>query len=147
MKSTLRPGLTHTLSFTVTNAKTVPALYPESAQFAAMPAVFATGFMVGLFEWACMELLAPHLDDGEGSLGTGVEFTHVAATPPGLTVVVTAELVSVEGRSLEFRVQGEDGLDVIGGGKHSRAVVRFDKFAQRMAEKAERARRAGNRTG
>lgn len=140
MKSTIRAGLTQDLSFTVTNAKTVPALYPESAQFAGMPAVFATGFMVGLFEWACMELLAPHLEEGEGSLGVGVEFTHLAATPPGLTVLVRAELTGIEGRNLEFKVEGHDGLDVIGGGTHRRAVVRFDKFAQRTAEKLERAR-------
>ena len=48
-----------------------------------MPAVFATGFMVGLMEWTCIQLLAPHLDAGEGSLGAHVDVSHMAATPPG----------------------------------------------------------------
>ena len=67
MKPTLAPGVTHRLSFTVTEAKTVPFLYPESPDFVAMPKVFATGFMVGFVEWACLKALAPHLDEGEGS--------------------------------------------------------------------------------
>ncbi len=62
MKETFRPGLTHTLKFTVPEEKTVPHLFPESPGFAAMPKVLATGYMVGLFEWACIELMAPHLD-------------------------------------------------------------------------------------
>ena len=90
MKPTLQPGITHTHTFRVTAAKTVPALYPEAASFQAMPAVFATGYLTGLLEWACVELLAPYLDVGEGSLGTMVNFTHDAPTPPGLTVTVEA---------------------------------------------------------
>src|ERR1700694_75215 len=81
MKATLKPGLTHRLTYRVPADKTVPHLYPESPMFRAMPAVFATGFMVGLFEWACTELLNMHLDPGEGSLGIHVDFTHTAATP------------------------------------------------------------------
>ena len=66
MKPSLVPGITHSHRFTVTEAKTVPGLYPESPDFVAMPKVFATGFMVGFIEWACLELLKPHLDEGEG---------------------------------------------------------------------------------
>jgi fluoroacetyl-CoA thioesterase len=143
MKPTLVAGLTHVHRFTVTAGKTVPALYPEAPEFTAMPAVFATGYMVGLFEWACIELIAPHLDPGEGSLGTAVNFTHTAATPPGLTIAVTATLTKVDGRSLDFHVSGHDGLDPIGEGAHRRAVVTWDKFTPRVADKLKRARDAG----
>ncbi len=83
MKASLKPGLKHQLIFRVPEEKTVPYLYPESPDFSAMPKVLATGFMVGLFEWACIELLKDHLDPGEGSLGIAVAFDHVAPTPPG----------------------------------------------------------------
>src|SRR5476649_791551 len=56
MKPTLKPGLKRSLSFKVPKNKTVPHLYPEAVSFQTMPEVFATGFMVGLFEWACTEL-------------------------------------------------------------------------------------------
>ncbi len=84
MKATLKPGLTHRFTYQVPQNKTVPHLYPEVAEFQAMPEVFATGFMVGLMEWTCMQLLAPHLDPGEGSLGVHIDVSHTAATPPGL---------------------------------------------------------------
>lgn len=139
MKTTMQPGLTHKFAFKVSDAKTVPQLYPESAIFTGMPRVFATGYMVGLFEWACTELLAKHLDTGEGSLGTHVDFSHEAATPPGLTVTVEARVISVEGPKVSFEVSGHDGIDRIGGGRHERFVVKWDKFNARVADKAKRA--------
>ena len=139
MKPTLQPGLKRKLSFQVTDNQTVPHIYRESTLLQTMPAVFGTPFMVGLFEWACTELLAEHLDPGEGSVGTHVDFTHDAATPPGMTVTVEAECVEVEGARVRFRVKGHDGVDSIGGGEHERFVVNWDKFNARVAEKAKRA--------
>ena len=72
MKPSLQPGLTYSFSYKVPENKTVPYTYPESPIIAGMPKVFATGFMIVLMEWACAELIAPHLDAGEGSLGTRV---------------------------------------------------------------------------
>lgn len=136
MKATLQPGLTYTHRFTVTRNHTVPALLPESREFVAMPPVLATGFMVGIFEWACVELLRPHLDSGEGSLGTHVDFSHAAATPPNFTLEVVATLTRVEGRSLHFSVRGHDGVDLIGEGTHRRAIVTWQRFEAKMAAKA-----------
>jgi fluoroacetyl-CoA thioesterase len=139
MKPSLKPGLTHRLSFRVTERQTVPNFYPESPMFSAMPAVFATGYMVGLFEWCCTELLNQHLDPGEGSLGIHVNFSHLAATPPGLTVTVDCEVTKVDGKRVRFRVRGHDGVEAIGEGEHERAVVNYKKFNQRVAEKAQAA--------
>lgn len=136
MKDTLRPGLRHELRFTVSRAKTVPALYPEAPEFLAMPEVFATGFMVGLLEWACVRVIADHLDPGEQSVGTAIDATHEAATPPGMEVVVQAELVAVEGRRLSFTVEARDGRDLISRGRHERVVIDRTRFDQRLAAKA-----------
>ncbi len=84
MKDTLKPGIESELSFRIPESKTVPALYPESAEFQAMPGVFATGFLVGFIEWACIQAVNPHLDwPEEQTVGTRIDVTHVAATPPG----------------------------------------------------------------
>ena len=139
MKPTLVPGLTHTFSYAVPENKTVPYTYPESDIIANMPKVFATGFMIVLMEWACAELLAPHLDAGEGSLGTHVDVSHAAATPPGMTVTVDAELAEAKGRKLVFKVRAHDGLDLIGEGRHERVVVAWDRFKAKVAEKAKAA--------
>ena len=136
MKPSLKPGLKHRFSYTVPESKTVPFTYPESPEIAAMPKVFATGFMVVLMEWTCIQLLAPHLDAGEGSVGIHVDVSHVAATLPGQTVTVDVECVAVDGKRLTFAVKGHDGVDLIGEGRHERFVVTWDKFNERLAAKA-----------
>jgi fluoroacetyl-CoA thioesterase len=139
MKPTLQPGLTYTHTYTVPSAKTVPNLYPDAPEFVAMPAVFATGYMVGLMEWACMKVMAPHLDEGEGSLGVDINVNHTAATLPGQTVTVVAECIEVKGRRLTFKVTAHDGIDKIGEGTHGRAVVPWDRFKASVNAKADRA--------
>jgi fluoroacetyl-CoA thioesterase len=59
MKDSLQSGLTFEFSFRIPEEKTVPYLYPESPEFQVMPKVLATGFMVGLFEWALRVGLHP----------------------------------------------------------------------------------------
>ena len=132
MKPTLKPGMRHRFSYKVPENKTVPYTYPESPEIAAMPKVFATGFMIVLMEWACTQLLAPHLDPGEGSLGVHVDVSHLAATPPGMTVT---ECVAVAGARVSFKVKAHDGLDLIGEGRHERFIVMWDKFNARLATK------------
>jgi len=139
MKPTLVPGLKHTFSYVVPENKTVPYTYPESDIIANMPRVFATGFMIVLMEWACADLLAPHLDAGEGSLGTHVDVSHLAATVPGQTVKVDVEVDEVKGRKLVFKVWAHDGIDLIGEGRHERVVVAWDRFNAKVAEKARAA--------
>ena len=101
-----------------------------------MPEVFATGFMIVLMEWACTELLAGHLQEGEGSVGVHVDVSHLAATPPGMTVTVDAECVEVVDQRVAFSVKAHDGMDLIGEGRHERFVVAWDKFNARVAAKA-----------
>ena len=136
MKATLKSGLTHRFTYRVPAEKTVPHLYPEAPEFQAMPEVLATGYLVGLMEWTCIQLLAPHLDAGEGSLGTHVDVSHIAATPAGLNVTIDAECTGVTGRRASFRVRAHDGVDLIGEGRHERAIVAWDRFNAKVAEKA-----------
>ena len=140
MKTTLRAGLKHEFSYQVPENKTVPYLYPEAEAFRAMPPVFATGFMVGLIEWACLDAIQPHLDAGEQSVGTDVRLTHTAATPPGLTVTVKLTLERVEGRKLAFSVSAHDGVDTISEGTHERFVIDAARFMQKVREKAAASR-------
>ena len=135
MKATLKPGLTHRFSYRVPENKTVPHTFPESPEIAAMPKVFATGFMIVLMEWTCTQLMAPHLDPGEGSLGVHVDVSHLAATPAGMTVTVDAECTEVTGQRVAFHVKAHDGIDLIGEGRHERFVVMWDKFNARLAAK------------
>jgi fluoroacetyl-CoA thioesterase len=136
MQPTLRPGIRHQHKYKVPPSKTVPALYPESEDFVAMPEVFATGFLVGFLEWACVLAIKPHLDwPEELTLGTHIDVSHEAGTPPGLEVTATVELVAVEGKKLTFKVEAHDGVDVIARGRHERVIVKRAKFDAKMAAK------------
>ncbi len=139
MKDSLQAGLRFEFSFLVPENKTVPCLYPESPEFQAMPQVLATGFMVGLFEWACIQAINPHLDwPREQTVGIDIRVNHTAATPPGLTVTVKGSLDRVEGRKLTFSLVADDGLDTISEGSHERFVIDAAKFNAKVAAKMSR---------
>lgn len=136
MKDTLKPGISYTHTFTVPPAKTVPALYPEAEEFRVMPEVFATGFLVGLIEWACIKAVNPHLNwPNEQTVGTHIDLSHEAATPVDFTVSARVELVAVEGKKLVFDVEAHDGKDRIARGRHERFVIDREKFDARLAAK------------
>jgi fluoroacetyl-CoA thioesterase len=136
MKETLKPGIRYEHRFVIPQSKTVPALYPESEEFVLMPEVFATGFLVGFLEWACIRAINPHIDwPQEQTVGTHIDVSHEAATPPGLEVTATVELIAVEGRKLVFNVEAHDGVDLISKGRHERFVINKEKFVAKLGAK------------
>ena len=136
MKDTLKPGIESEFTFRIPESKTVPALYPESAEFQEMPEVFATGFMVGFLEWACIKAINPHLDwPAEQTVGTHIDVSHIAATPVGFEVTAKVKLIEVDGRRLVFEVEAHDGVDLISKGRHERYIITKDNFDLKMKEK------------
>jgi fluoroacetyl-CoA thioesterase len=136
MKDTLKAGIRYEHKFVVPPSKTVPLLYPESEEFLAMPEVFATGFLVGLLEWACIKAINPYLDwPNEQTVGTHIDVSHQAATPPGLEVTATVELIAIEGRKLTFSVEAHDGVEMISKGLHQRFIINKEKFVAKVCEK------------
>ena len=143
MSDSLRPGLSFEFNFAIPESKTVPYLYPESEEFQMMPKVLATGFMIGLIEWACIKFINGYIDwPKEQTVGIDVKLSHSAATPPGLTVNVKGELVKIEGRKLTFSIVATDGVDVISEGTHERFIV----DAERFSSKVEKKRNTNNRS-
>ena len=136
MKETLKSGIRYVHKITVPQSKTVPAFYPEAEEFLAMPEVFATGFLVGFLEWACIKAINPHLDwPEEQTVGTHINVSHEAATPVGLEVTAMVELIAVEGRKLFFTVEAHDGVDLISKGTHERFVIDKAKFETKAQAK------------
>ena len=137
MKASLKPGLEHAFTFVVPESKIVPALYPESPEFQEMPHVFATGFLVGLIEWTCIQAVNPHIDwPDEQTVGTKIAIDHTAATPAGLRVTTSVRLVEVDRRRLVFAVQAHDGVDTISRGTHERFVIDAATFNRNVRAKS-----------
>jgi len=138
MKNTLQIGIKHTHTFDINDSKTVQSLLPESKEFQALPNVFATGYMVGLIEWTCIQALNPYLDWlEEQTVGTHIDVSHIAGTPPGLSVTVKVKLVKIDGRCLVFEVEANDGIDLISRGRHERYVINKNKFDLKMNNKSK----------
>lgn len=139
MKDTLKVGIQYTHQFVVPQSKTVPALYPEADEFLAMPEVFATGFLVGFLEWACIKAINPHLDwPHEQTVGTHIDVSHLAATPARLTVTAKVKLVAIDGKKLTFEVEAHDSVDLISQGKHERFIINRKKFDAKLALKTQK---------
>ena len=136
MKKELRAGLTFRHRYRVPENKTVPHVFEESALFQTMPEVFATAFMVGLMEWACMEALRPYMDESEISLGTNICVTHSSATPVGMTVNVDVSLLEVNGPKTKWSITARDDKDVIGERTHERFSIAKTKFEEIVAKKS-----------
>lgn len=136
MKPSLVPGVTASHDYRVDKANTVPHLAMDRSTFDDIPEVLATAYMVVMMEGAATKALKPHLEANEGSVGVSVHVTHLAATLPGQTVTATAEVVSVDGRKITFKVTAHDGIDKIGEGTHQRAIVPWDRFKSGIAAKA-----------
>lgn len=140
MKDTLQPGLIVDFTYKVPEDKTVPFLFPDIEEGKVMPKVFATGFMVGLFEFSCIKALNPHLDwPKEQTVGIGISMTHTAATPAGMTIKVKGKLEKMEGRKLIFSLEAHDGIDKISEATHERFVINAEKFNSAVDAKKAKA--------
>ena len=97
--------------------------------------VLATPVMINLIEAAALDAVERLLPDGHQSLGTRLDVRHFAATPIGMKVRASAELIKVEGRTLLFRVGAQDEKEAIGDGTHKRVIVNVARFDQRVQKK------------
>ena len=136
MTTTLQEGMEFEIAYEVPADKTVPHLYPEFDEGRRMPEVFATGYMVGLFEFACIKFINAHIDwPRQQTVGIHINVSHTAATPPGFTVTVKGRLEKIDGRKLTFSIEARDGVDTISKGSHDRFIIDADKFNASVAKK------------
>ena len=123
------PGLTGTTEIVVGPEHTAP--FVGSGRIA----VLATPVMINLIEAAALAAIEHLLPPGHQSLGIHLEVSHVAATPVGLRVTASAEVLRIEGRTITFRVEARDEFEPIGGGTHQRVVVSVARFDERVQRK------------
>ena len=102
--------------------------------------VLATPVMINLMEAAALDAVERLLPTGHQSLGIRLDVRHYAATPVGMRVRATAELVTVDGRTLDFRVEARDEKEPVGDGLHQRVVVNVARFDERVQKKIAKER-------
>jgi fluoroacetyl-CoA thioesterase len=127
--SKLKPGRIGRASLVVGDEHTAPRVGSGRV------GVLATPVMINLFEAAALACAEDLLPEGHQSLGIHLDVRHIAATPVGMAVHATAELIAVDGRNLTFRVEARDEREVIGDGTHARVVVNVGRFVARVQRK------------
>ena len=127
--SHLEPGLTGSAELLVGVEHTAPSIG------SGLVPVLATPVMINVIEAAALAAVEHFLPDGHQSLGIHLDVRHFAATPIGMRVRATAELVAVDGRTLTFRVEARDDKEPIGDGTHQRVVVNVARFDARVQKK------------
>lgn len=98
--------------------------------------VLATPMMIALIEKTCNECVLPHLEPGQGTVGTLVNVAHTAATPIGMRVWCDAELTDVDRRRLVFSVKAYDECGLIGEGTHERFIIDTSRFIEKVKAKS-----------
>jgi len=126
----LRPGLKDSVALTVGEEHTAPSIGSGAIH------VLGTPVMINLMEAAALAAAEHMLPEGHQSLGIHLDVSHLAATPVGMKVQATAEVVAVEGNRIKFRVEARDEADLIGEGTHERIVVNVERFDRRVRKKA-----------
>ena len=129
MSPQLKPGIAGKANLVVAEEHTAPRVGSGRVH------VLATPVMINLIEAAALAAIEHLLPEGYQSLGTLLEVRHIAATPVGMRVTASAEVISVEGRLVRFRVEAHDEKDLIGDGTHERVVVNVAKFDERVRRK------------
>ena len=129
LASRLHTGLTGTFSVVVADEHTAPFVGSGKVR------VLATPVLINLIEAAALACCEHLLPEGHQSLGIHLDVRHIAATPVGMQVKATAELVKIEGRTLTFRVEARDERELIGDGTHQRVMVNVERFDQRVQKK------------
>ena len=116
------------------SCEVVPGNTAAAAGSGALP-VFATPSMIALMEKAAMDSVQPFLAEGQGTVGTRIEVSHLAATPVGMTVRAETELTEIDRKRLTFLVRAYAGGELIGEGRHERFIVDSERFLQKAEAK------------
>lgn len=135
MKESLKAGLTTTARIDVDEGRTISFMGDEVR-------AYATPNLLYDIEMTCRNLLLEHIDDGQDSVGTHIDLSHLAATPLGMWVELTVTVESVNGRAVNFEFKGRDATDKICRGKHSRFIVDVEQTVAHLKGKIQAANAA-----
>ena len=127
--SRLQPGLIGSAELIVGEEHTAPRVGSGRVH------VLATSTMINSMEAASLNAVEHIMPPAHQSLGTLLEVKHYAATPVGMRISATAELLAISGRTLEFRVEARDEREPIGDGALHRVVVNVARFDARVQAK------------
>ncbi len=131
MKPSLAPGLATTKTIRVDESRVIAFMGDDCR-------VYATPRIISDVEYTCRDFLLAHLEPGEDSVGTKVNWEHVGPALLGADVTIDVKLIAVDGRRVTFQANVSDGPDAVARGTHERFVVDVQKVRERLLKKAKK---------
>jgi predicted thioesterase len=131
MKPSLKAGLAHERTLTVDEPRVIEFMGEDCR-------VYATPRIISDVEYTCRDFLLDHLDAGEDSVGTRVDWKHVGPALLGEAVTVSVKLIKVEGRRVTFEAAVAAGADAVAHGTHERFIVDVQKVRERLLQRKAR---------
>ena len=128
MKPTLKPGLSHSKKIMVDEQRVISFMGDDCR-------VYATPRIISDVEYTCRDFLLGHLDPGEDSVGTKVNWEHVGPALLGAEITISIRLTNVDGRRVSFEAAVDDGADAVARGTHERFIVDVQKVRERLLKK------------
>jgi fluoroacetyl-CoA thioesterase len=128
MKPGMEVGQQATISATVT-----PDMFAQFEGNLVHPA-YSTVSMVYHMEWAARQIILPYLEDHEEGIGGGVAAKHVAPTPEGAELTITATLRELKGKAVICDVAVHNGKAVVGEGEVTQYILPRAAIAQKIEE-------------
>ena len=128
MKPSLKPGLADTRKITVDEPRVINFMGDDCR-------VYATPRIISDVEYTCRDFLLGHLDPGEDSVGTKVNWEHVGPALLGAEITISVKLANVDGRRVTFEAFVNDGADAVARGTHERFIVDVQKVRERLLKK------------
>ena len=102
-----------------------------------LPPVLSTPRLISLIEQTAHKALVPFLAVGQSSVGSIVNIRHLAATPVGMEVRIRVEVIKVDGRRVNYKVEAWDAVDKIAEGEHERFIIDTARFNERLEKKRQ----------
>src|SRR5437016_13342249 len=131
MKPTLKPGLSHSKKVAVDESRVIGFMGDDCR-------VYATPRIISDVEYTCRDFLLGHLEAGEDSVGTKVNWEHVGPALLGAEITISVKLTNVDGRRVSFEAAVDDGADAVARGTHERFIVDVQKVRERLLRKKAR---------
>ena len=134
MQRKLAPGL-----FVEKIIQTIPDM-AASRFHESSPRVLSTPSLITFMQTTCADLLAPFLYSNEMAVSIKIEMNHLASTPIGMPVTIRSEIIKIDARRINFKVEAFDEMEKIASAYNDMYIIdieRFEKVLKRKLAKTQ----------
>jgi len=135
MRKKLETGI-----FIERNIKTSPEM-AASRFHKSSPQVLSSPTLITFMQTTCADLLAPFLEEGEMAVSVRIDMSHLSSTPIGMGINIRAEIINIDGRNVNFKVEAFDEVERIAKAINEMYIIDKERFAKGIKRKTDMEKR------